>query len=64
MNGKQVVVTFNVSDEGYIDNLKCSGDKDVCDSATTTLTLIGMLPRPPINCKDCKNVIIKMTPQI
>lgn len=64
MNGKRVIVTVSVNDAGEIYNEKCEGDKDVCASAISTLNLIGMLPRPPRNCKDCSTIVITMTPRV
>lgn len=64
MNGKRVVVTVTVDDEGMISNEKCSGDKAVCASAIATLHLIGMLPMPPKGCKDCNTIVITMTPKV
>ena len=64
MNGKKVVVTVSVDNEGMIYNEKCQGDNAVCASAIATLNLIGMLPRPPQGCKDCNTIVITMTPKI
>lgn len=64
MNGKKVVVTVSVDNEGMIYNEKCQGDSTVCASAIATLNLIGMLPRPPQGCKDCNTIVITMTPKI
>ena len=64
MNGKRVVVTVSVDNEGMIYNEKCQGDNAVCASAIATLNLIGMLPRPPQGCKDCNTIVITMIPKI
>lgn len=64
MNGKRVVVTVSIDNDGMIYNEKCQGDSAVCASAIATLNLIGMLPRPPAGCKDCNTIVITMTPKI
>ena len=64
MNGKRVVVTVSVDNSGMIFNEKCKGDLQVCNSALSTLKLIGMLPMPPKDCKDCNTIVITMTPKI
>ena len=64
MQGKTVVVTIQVGSDGVISGEKCRGDKRVCDSALNTLRLIGMLPMPPRECKDCNNIVITMTPKL
>lgn len=64
MNGKKVIVTVNVGPDGMISNEKCDGDKAVCNSALSTLRLIGMLPMPPKNCQDCNTIVISMTPKL
>lgn len=64
MNGKKVVVTFNVDNGGLISNEKCQGDSRVCKSALDAIRLIGMMPRPPINCQECNTVVLTMTPKL
>ena len=64
MNGKRVVVTVSIDDNGMIYNEKCQGDSAVCASAIATLNLIGMMPRPPVGCKDCNTIVITMTPKL
>ena len=64
MNGKRVVVTVSIDNEGMIYNEKCQGDSAVCASAIATLNLIGMMPRPPVGCKDCNTIVITMTPKL
>ncbi len=64
MNGKKVVVTVTVGPDGLISNEKCEGDKAVCNSALSTLRLIGMLPMPPKECTDCNTIVISMTPKL
>lgn len=64
MNNKRVVVTLDVDAQGLISNEKCTGDKAVCDSALSTLRLIGMLPMPPQDCPDCHSIVITMTPKV
>ncbi len=63
-NGKKVVVTLNVDNQGMISNEKCQGDAAVCAGALATLRLIGMLPRPPVDCRDCSTIVLTMTPQL
>ncbi len=64
MNGKKVVVTVSIDQEGMIYNEKCQGDRAVCASAIATLNLIGMMPRPPKGCKDCNTIVITMIPKV
>lgn len=64
MNGKRVVVTVSIDENGMIYNEKCQGDSAVCASAIATLNLIGMMPRPPVGCKDCNTIVITMTPKL
>ena len=75
MNGKRVVVTVSIDEngmiynekcqgDGMIYNEKCQGDSAVCASAIATLNLIGMMPRPPVGCKDCNTIVITMTPKL
>lgn len=64
MNGKRVVVTVSIDANGMIYNEKCQGDSAVCASAIATLNLIGMMPRPPVGCKDCNTIVITMTPKL
>ena len=64
MQGKTVEVSLHIGNDGVISGEKCTGDKRVCDSALNTLRLIGMLPMPPRECKDCNNIVIKMTPKL
>lgn len=64
MNGKKVVVTFNVDNGGLISNEKCQGDSRVCKSALDAIRLIGMMPRPPVNCQECNTVVLTMTPKL
>lgn len=64
MDGKQVVVTFNVDSGGNISNANCTGDGAVCRSAIETLKKIGMMPMPPRGCSDCNSIVLNMTPKI
>ncbi len=64
MNGKRVVVTVSIDENGMIYNEKCQGDSAVCASAIATLNLIGMMPRPPVGCNDCNTIVITMTPKL
>lgn len=64
MNGRRVIVSVSVDNDGNIFNQKCEGDRAVCASALATINLIGLLPRPPQGCKDCNTIIITMTPKI
>jgi colicin import membrane protein len=64
MNGKTVKLSLSVGPQGEISDVSCQGDKKVCDSAISTLNLLGRLPMPPKTCKECSNLVISMTPKI
>lgn len=64
MNGKRVIVTLTLDENGLITSQNCEGDRNVCASASSTINLIGMFPRPPQQCKDCNTIVITMTPKI
>ena len=64
MNNKKVVVSINVDDQGRISSPQCRGDQRVCRTALETLERIGMLPRPPKGCSDCRRIVITMIPRL
>ena len=64
MNGKRVVVSIKVSNDGMVAAQNCQGDEKVCSSALEAIRQVGMFPRPPASCPECSNIKISMTPKL
>src|SRR5574344_1748843 len=64
MNGKKVVVTIKIGNDGMVSGESCQGDEKVCKSALDAITQVGMFPAPPAQCPECSNIKISMTPKL
>ena len=64
MNGKRVVVTIKIDNNGMVTSQNCQGDEKVCASALESIVNVGMFPKPPSSCPECSNIKISMTPKL
>ena len=64
MNGKTVKFMVKIDNNGNILSRDCQGDKKVCRSAEAAIDKIGLFPKPPVNCPECGNIVISMTPKL